>query len=224
MANPLVREALELSLDREAINEAVFAGQYIPNCSPFPPDSQWGAPDLECPERDVERAQELLEESGEDLPVEFEYMTSTGTEQQRLAELVQQMAGEAGFEVSVRPQEFASALEDAADGNFEVFQIGWSGRIDPNNNTHTFHHSTGSNNYAGGNDDEIDEILDAARTTDDEAERADYYEEIEEAVRDRRSIIYLYHQNVFQAHRNEVQGMEVYPEAIMRVSRASLDG
>src|SRR5690625_5313280 len=34
MANPLVREALELSLDREAINEAVFAGQYIPNCSP----------------------------------------------------------------------------------------------------------------------------------------------------------------------------------------------
>jgi peptide/nickel transport system substrate-binding protein len=63
--NPLVREAMELALDRDAIRQVVMRGQSIPTGVANPPFVNGWTPELDAyPAPDVERAKELLAEAG----------------------------------------------------------------------------------------------------------------------------------------------------------------
>src|SRR5690242_5059118 len=62
--DPRVREALELTIDREALNQVVWDGQYTPGCTPIPPISTFADKTRKCPGRDVARAKKLLTEAG----------------------------------------------------------------------------------------------------------------------------------------------------------------
>jgi peptide/nickel transport system substrate-binding protein len=216
LADPLVREAFELSMDREVINRIVFNGRFEEGCSPISPVSPF-AEALDCPPRDVERAQQLLEEAGVATPVPVELMVSTGAENIRLGEVIQSLAGEAGFEVSVQATEFATSLDLADQGNFDTYQVGWSGRIDPDGNLHAFHHSEGTLNYSGASDPEIDAMLDEGRTATDEDERRSLYADVVDRVVERRNIIYLYHQNLFVGADDSIVGFQFYPDGLPRL-------
>ena len=63
-SSPQVREALELALDRNVINQAVFNGEYIVGNQPVPPSSPWYNENYPILERNVEKAQALLQEAG----------------------------------------------------------------------------------------------------------------------------------------------------------------
>ena len=56
--------------------------------------------------------------------------------ERRVAEVIHQMARESGLNISLRAQEFASALTDNEDGKHQTYLIGWSGRVDPDCNIH----------------------------------------------------------------------------------------
>ena len=62
--DPRVREALELSIDREALNQVVWEGQYTPDCTPISPVSPFYDKSRKCPTRDVARAKKLLADAG----------------------------------------------------------------------------------------------------------------------------------------------------------------
>ena len=132
-----VRQALELAIDREAINQVVGAGIYPPAQQPFPEASPYRSDKFPVRARDVEKARALLKEAGHER-VPFEMIFGTGTIQQQIAELIQAMVAEAGFDVSLRATEFAAMLKEAQQGNFEVEQVGWSGRVDPDGNIYSF--------------------------------------------------------------------------------------
>lgn len=219
-SDPRVREAFELSLDREAINEVVFEGRFQPGCSPLSPDSPFQPADLDCGEPDVEAAKALLAEAGVQTPVPVPLTLSTDPVTLRLGQVIQTMAKEAGFDVQLEPTEFVTSLDLADQGKFETFQIGWSGRIDPDGNLYNFHHTSGNLNYSGASDPEIDALLEAGRTTTDMAEREEIYAEVIQAVRDRRNIIYLYHQNLFTGMSADVVGLEFYGDGLLRLKTA----
>jgi len=222
--DPRIREAFELSLDRKAINDVVFNGRYQPDCSPLSPASPYAPSGLECSERDVERAKQLLEEAGVQTPVPVSLMLSTDPVTLRLGQVIQEMAKEAGFDVTVKPTEFVTSLDVADRGNFDTFQIGWSGRIDPDGNIFDFHHSEGALNYSGAHDPQIDGLLEDARTTTDAAQRADIYAEALDLIQQRRNIIYLYHENLFTGSKADVVGMEFYGDGLLRLKSAGFAG
>src|SRR5207244_7037720 len=62
--DPRVREALELSIDREALNQVAWDGLFTPGCTPIPPISIFFDKSRKCPARDVARAKKLLAEAG----------------------------------------------------------------------------------------------------------------------------------------------------------------
>ena len=72
--DPRVREALELSLDRDAINQVVYDGQYTTGCTPIPPISL-GAPSVRRKMRQLgsatlrSRARRCLRSSAASRPV-----------------------------------------------------------------------------------------------------------------------------------------------------------
>jgi hypothetical protein len=51
--DPRVREALELTIDREALNQVAWDGQYTPGCTPISPVSPFYDKGRKCPARDV---------------------------------------------------------------------------------------------------------------------------------------------------------------------------
>jgi peptide/nickel transport system substrate-binding protein len=62
--DPRVREALDLSIDREALNQVAWDGQYTPGCTPVSPVSPFYDKSRKCPIRDVNKARKLLADAG----------------------------------------------------------------------------------------------------------------------------------------------------------------
>jgi peptide/nickel transport system substrate-binding protein len=220
--SPQVREALELALDRDIINQAVFDGAYLVGNQPVPPGSPWYNEAFPVPERDVERAQELLREAGFER-VSFELMVGNNPESVRLGEVIQALVSEAGFDVTLRATEFASALALQEQGEYEVFQIGWSGRLDPDGNIHQFHTCEGALNETGYCDEEVDRLLNEARSATDFDERKALYDRASERYLPKRHLIYLYHTQLFFPHVDRLEGFQAYPDGLLRWQGVTLD-
>jgi peptide/nickel transport system substrate-binding protein len=217
-----VRQAFELSLDRDAINQVAFNGEFVPGNQWINPENPYYQTSLPVPKRDLAKAKALLKEAGVALPVTVDFMVPKGAENQQVAELVQAMAGEAGFDVKVRVTEFATSLNEAEAGRFQAFELGWSGRVDPDGNVYSFHKCKAPLNYSGICDKDLDAWLDQARLTSKFAERKAIYEKVARKVLDDESIIYLYHRRILVAHTDRLTGYKQVPDGIVRVVGISL--
>jgi peptide/nickel transport system substrate-binding protein len=142
--------------------------------------------------------------------------------QNRVAQVIQGMAGEAGIQISLRPAEFASALAQQDQGQYETFLIGWSGRPDPDGNIHQFHTCKGSQNTMGVCDPSIDDLLNKARETSEFGERYKAYAEATKKMLARRNIIYLYHLKYIVAMHKRVSGYAATPDGLIRMSGVTL--
>ena len=218
-----LREAFDLSLDRETISRVVFQEGVVPGCTPLSPDSPFFPEDLGCPERDVERAKQLVQQSGAATPVRVNLMLGPDAVTLRLGQTIQSMAKEAGFDVRLQPTEFTTSLDKSDAGEYDVFQIGWSGRVDPDANIHQFVTTTGSLNVSGYSNPEVDRLLDQeARVEQDMDARRDIYGQAIELLLQDRPLIYLYHQKLFTGTANKVVGLQVFGDGILRLKEAGL--
>jgi peptide/nickel transport system substrate-binding protein len=145
-------------------NEATVGNQWVAPSNPY------YAKNVPIPKRDVARAKALLKEAGVPNP-SVTLLTPTNTDQQRLALVVQAMAREAGFDVKIQATEFATSLNMADKGEFEIYVLAWSGRADPDGNAFSFHACKQPLNYAGYCNAEVDGLLNQSRTLREPAER-----------------------------------------------------
>jgi peptide/nickel transport system substrate-binding protein len=217
-----VRQAFEAALDRDAINQVAFNGEFMIGNQWINPENPYYQKSLPIPKRDLAKAKALLKEAGVALPLAVDYMVPKGAEPQQVAELVQAMAGEAGFDVKVRVTEFATSLNESEAGRFQAFQIGWSGRVDPDGNLYIFDKCKAPQNVSGICDKDVDAWLDQARLTNKFEERKAIYEKVAGKVLDEENIIYLYHQRVLVAHTDRLTGYKQVPDGILRVVGISL--
>ncbi len=199
--NPLgqdkrVREALELSIDRAALNQVVFNGEFQPGNQWDPPGNRYYIKDYPIPGRDVAKAKaaKLLAAAGVPRP-SFEMMVPTHPEIERAAQVIQAMAAEAGFDIKIRATEFTSALDHSVSGDYQAFLVGWSGRTDPDGNIYNFSSCKGPKalNVTHYCNKDVDAALDAARLTSDPAARTAQYKIVADHVLKDRPVIYLWH-------------------------------
>jgi peptide/nickel transport system substrate-binding protein len=219
MSDPLVREAFELTLDRDQINRIVFNGKQLPGCNPIAPVNAFYPKDLKCPSRDISKAKELLAKTGVPTPITLELVVPPSPAMLRMGELIQSMAKAADFTITVRPIEAASGLAAVMAGKFQMSVNPWSGRVDPDGNLYAFHYSNGPDNYGNAQDPEIDTLLDKQRTETNLEARKKLIAEIVEKIRARRTSIYLYHQNLFAAYSARVAGLEMFADGMPRLKK-----
>jgi peptide/nickel transport system substrate-binding protein len=212
-----VRQALDLSFDREAINQVVFNGEFKPGnqwVSPEHPYYQKGFP---VRGRDIAKAKALLKEAGATLPVAVDMMVPKGSENEAVAQVLQSMASEAGFDLKIRLIEFATSFKQAQAGEFQAFLIGWSGRIDPDGNSYVFLHDKAPQNDGGYSNPEADKALEEARLITDPAQRKAIYEKLTRIVLNDEPLIYLYHRKLLIAHTTRLEGYKQMPDGLVRV-------
>lgn len=213
----LVRQALNLSIDREAINQVVFNGEFLPGNQWVAPGNQWYQDAHPVPTRDVERAKALIAEAGVPTPVVVDFMLPNNPEVRQVAEVIQAMAAEAGFDMRIRVVEFATGLSEAEQGRFQAFMLAWSGRPDPDGNIYSFATTNGPLNYGKFSSEELDAALNEARVATTFEGRKEAYAKAADIWLTEGSVLYLYHRSMLIAHTNRLQGYEQLPDGLVRV-------
>ncbi len=212
-----VRQALDLSIDREAITQVVFNGEFVPGNQWVSPEHPYYQKAFPVQKRDLAKAKALLKEAGVALPVSVDVMVPKGAENEAVAQVIQSMATEAGFDLKIRLIEFATSFKQAQAGEFQAFLIGWSGRIDPDGNSYVFLHTKAPQNDGGYSSAEADKALEDARLITDPAQRKAIYEKLTKTVLNDVPLIYLYHRKLLIAHTTKLEGYKQMPDGLVRV-------
>lgn len=214
--NATLRQAFELAIDRDVINKVAFNGEFVADNQMIPPSSPFYDQSHKAPARDVAKAKALIAAAGMTrVPMELSYENTAGDN--RVAQIMQSMAGEAGFDVKLLPMETATAIERYLNGNFEAYIGNWSGRADPDPTLIAFFSCAGSQNVNKYCNKDLDAYLNQARAEADEAKRKALYAKATDIYLTALSSIPLYHPNWFFAARKSVGGIVMVPDGLLRM-------
>src|SRR4029077_4620859 len=155
-----VRQALDLAIDRDAINQVVFNGEFQTGNQWVNPDHPYYQKAFPVRARNVEKAKALLKEAGIMPPVSVDFLVPKGAETETPAQVIQSMAAEAGFDMKIRVTEFATSLKQAEAGEYQAYMLAWSGRIDPDGNSYIFPKTDAPQNYSAWSNPDADKALD----------------------------------------------------------------
>ncbi len=217
-----VRRAFELSLDRDALVQVVYAGLYTPTAQAVPAGSPFYVPAVKPPARDVAKARALLKEAGHTSPVPVALTVPNNPDLRQAAEVIQSMAAEAGFDVRITAMEFASSLQAEARGDFEAYMLAWSGRVDADGNLYSFNHTGGALNNQKYSNPKVDELLDQARAVSDVGQRRALYAQMWQQTTQDLPIIYLWTQKNIVGMSVRVNGFRPVPDGMIRLQGVSL--
>ena len=213
--DPRVREAFDLSLDRDAIVQVAMDGEAMPGNQWVAPTNAWYAKNVPIPKRDLARAKALLKEAGVPNP-SFTLMTPTTADAQRVAQVVQAMAKEAGFDVKIQSTEFSTSLDMADKGNFEAYVLAWSGRSDPDGNLFSHLACKQPLNYSGTCDPQLEDAIQKQRVTVEPPERHKDFDQAAAIEAKLRPILYLYHRHLLFAYNAKLGGLRPVPDGMIR--------
>ena len=212
-----VRQALDLAIDREAINQVVYNGEFVPGNQWVNPEHPYYQKAYPVRARDIDKAKALLKEAGITGPISVDLMVPKNVEREAVAQVIQSMAAEVGFDLKIRVTELATALKQAEAGEYQAFILEWSGRIDPDGNAYIFHKTKAPQNYSAYSNPDVDKALDDARLVTDLAQRKAIYEKMTKSIIEDDPIIYLYHRRNLIAHTTRLEGYKAIPDGLVRV-------
>ncbi|MEU4290422.1 ABC transporter substrate-binding protein [Kribbella sp. NPDC026596] len=219
--DPRVRQALDLSIDRAALVKSIFNGLNTVACSPVSPKSEFTSDAAQvCPAHDPAKAKQLLADAGVSTPYKVTMITSNNPDSLRLAQALQAMVKDGGFDLVIKPVEYAALLDQQDRGDFELLQLGWSGRVDPDANIYNFVGTTGSQNVAGYSSPDVDKLLTDARQATDKAQRIKLYGDVVTKLQQDDPLIYMYRQRNLTGVSKKLLGIQVYPDGVIRTAFA----
>jgi peptide/nickel transport system substrate-binding protein len=215
-----VRRALNLAVDKDAINKSLFQGLAVPLTSPIPP-AQWGYdPSVKGYGFNPDEAKKLLAEAGIQPGFKTELLTynsprgynPTGAD---LAVAVQGYLRRVGIEAEVRRMDMGAFLSTVRSGKYEGLRMGgFTGdNGDPDNFAGTLFGSKEIpiNNSSHYKNPEVDKLLaDAAREVSHE-KRVQLYSEIQKKIVDDAPWIFINSVLQVRAVRKEVQNYQLNP-------------
>jgi peptide/nickel transport system substrate-binding protein len=215
--NALVRAALDAAIDRTALVNVVFNGMFAPNVQPVAPNSPFYDETLTPPPRDLGKAKTLLRQAGVTPPVSLELLAPNQPDSLQVAEVIQSMAAEAGFDIHIVAMEMTAAGQVEQRGDYQTYLSGWSGRVDADGNTFQFLHSDQGNNFTGYSNPAVDSLLEQGRATTDTGERRVLYQQVWEVLRRDLPITFLYSPRNIVAMTAKLSGFRQVPDGMIRI-------
>ena len=215
-----LRQAFALAINRNTLNTVVFAGKYVPVCSPIPPISPYYDQSYKCPAYNPTQAKKLIAQSGVQTPIPVSLLVPNTPVQLREAQVIQSMVKQVGFDVTIQSEEFVTSLNQSDAGKYEMYIAGWSGRIDPDQNIYQFWHTQASLNSTGASSPQIDQLLDQARAVSSQSRRKQLYGQLVRLLNQDDSLIYVYDQVNYMAVTKKIAGIQYFSDGIPRVAFA----
>ena len=203
-----VRRAVSCAINRDDIVKGVLLGQGVPAFGPYKPGTWAYHPSLKPTAQDLPRARALLKEAGfedrdgdgildrDGKPLAFTILTNQGNEQRILAAtVIQSQLRAVGVGVRIRTVEWAAFIHEFVNkGRFDAVMLGWTITQDPD--IYAVWHSSqahdGGLNFTRFVNEELDALLERARSIPDRDERARLYRRIQELLDEEQPYCFLF--------------------------------
>ena len=219
-----VRQALALTIDKSAIVELALFGQGDPTFSPIPPSHPYFNKSLKFNPPDIAKAKKLLADAG--YPNGFDVPMQVPQEREqrvRVGVAVRDMAKAAGIRINIERVPFASYTANVA-GKAQMYVDGYFARPTIDTAIYPFYHSSGSWNkqlwlYK---DARVDQLLDDARKTNDEAARKTIFEKFQAIVEETVPGIIAYSAAHVNGVSKKVEGFKSTPMQWLELKSVSL--
>lgn len=208
LADIRVRQALDYSLNRQDILDFVLGGDGNISGPVMPVGyGDWSLSVDEITElyaENLEEAKALLSAAGLDsLTIEFDYANNSAFSEDE-GPIMQQQAARVGINLDLLPKERTVYLQSQVDGQFSLQGIGMGGYPDPDNFLFPVFHSTGSKNYGGVNDPELDARIEEQQGLLDLDERVEFIHNLDRDWKDYLYRIYTVYPNSHQAWSSQI--------------------
>ncbi len=193
--NVMVRKALAMSIDREAIVNSVTKGGQLPAYALTPPNTAGYTPKAKI-EYNVDAAKKLLAQAGypngKGMPA-IEMLYNTQESHKVIAEAIQQMwKKNLNIDVKLYNQDWKVYLDSVKNLDYQAARAGWIGDYaDPNNFLDMFLSGGGNNNTGFASPTYDAKIKQALRTQNKEARYA-LYQQAEAELMDQVPVIPIY--------------------------------
>ena len=215
--NQLVRQALNMATNKEAILEAVYQGAGSVAKNPIPP-AMWSYNDKVVDyDYDPKAAKALLTEAGFPNGFETDLWAMPVTRPyslngRRMAEMMQEDWAKIGVSANIVSYQWAEYLERSKNGEHQAAILGWTGdNGDPDQFFYELLGCGSSNNRAFWCDEAFQTLIEAARVTTDFDTRSALYKEAQGIVKAAAPWIPLAHSVILQPMRTDVTGYKVSP-------------
>ncbi len=217
--NKLVRKALSIAINKQAIIDAVFQGAGKIAKNPIPP-TIWSYNDAVTDyEYNVEEAKKLLAEAGLAdgfktniwaMPVQRPYNPNA----RRMAEIIQADWAKVGVEAEIISFEWGEYLKRSKDGEHETVLLGWTGdNGDPDNFLAVLLgcDAVGGANRARWCHQPFEDLIQKAKIVSDMGERTKLYEEAQMIFKEEAPWVTIAHSVVYEPVRKEVSDFRIDP-------------
>ena len=224
-ADPRVRQALSLAIDRDTIAEKIFSGTRLAAASVVPPVVEGHRADAcnSCV-LDVDRANELLDEAGFDRtqPIELWFNSGSGNEDWTEA-IGNQLRTNIGVEFVLKgdlaPPEYGPLL--GSKGMSGPFRMGWSMDYpSPQNFLEPLYATGAGANFSFYSNPAFDELVAQGNAAATSEEAIGFYNQAEDVLLEDMPIIPLFFDVTQSVHSADVAGVVV--DAFGRVDTTSL--
>ena len=214
--NVLVRQAIAHAIDKQRLIDNFYPpGSVVAN--QFMPPSIFGfTEEVEPFPYDPDRARELLEEAGVELPIETElsyrnvvrsYLPDPATVSQDL----QAQLAEVGINVTIVEMESGTFLDSADAGELSLHLLGWGADYPDATNFLDFHFGAGSSDQFGDKYPDIVDALTRGAQLADPDERYPIYVEANEFIRDQVPMVPVAHGGSGVAFQADIVGAHASP-------------
>lgn len=211
--NPLVTEALNYAIDREAITEGLWLGRAQPTAAYVPPGMLGHHSGLEPFKYDPERARELLAEAGypDGVTVEMLGPTAVWPQSPQVQEAIQAQAAEAGFNIKLNMLETAAYVQNRNDAQYDILYIS-SIAVTQEGTRFLTERLLDDVHGSGFSDPEFDRLMGDLLAATDPAEQQALFEAIQELLYGQPPHVYIYHPPSIYAVRTDIEGFTARPE------------
>ncbi|ADO42833.1 ABC transporter substrate-binding protein [Ketogulonicigenium vulgare] len=217
--NPLVREAIHLAVDRDAIQRVVMRGQSVPTGIVVPPFVNGWTEELDAyPATDVARARELMAEAGypDGFTVTLDTPNNRYVNDEAISQALVNFLGQIGIQVTLasRPVAQHSPLITANETDF--YMLGWGvptfdSAYNFNDLIHSKEGSYGAYNGGLYSNPEVDAMIESLGTEVDLDVRNATIAAIWEIIQAERMVLPIHNQVLAYATRGNLE-VAVHPE------------
>jgi peptide/nickel transport system substrate-binding protein len=232
MADKRVRQAVNYAIDKKSLVENVLQGTAQVAAGPTPPAFSWAYNDNLSPyPHDPEKARELIRAAGHEGAELTFYVTEGGSgmlDPIPMGAAIQADLAEVGFDVKIETYEwntFLGKVNPGLEGKADMAEMAWMTN-DPDTlpylalRTGAFPDAGGFNSGYYSNPT-VDKLLEDARRSTDQAERARLYKQMQSIVREDAPWAFIANWKQNAVTSSQVSGFKLQPSFFLLLSNVS---
>lgn len=214
--NPKVREAISHAINLEEIIKKVWMGVAQPATNCMPPTLQYSiAKEKQIRAYDPEKAKALLKEAGFENGLQLQISTNERKQRVDMATLMKNDLAAVGIETTIEVLEWSAFNDLLKNARQDLFMIAWiADTPDPDTFIFPCFHSGSAGeggNYVYYNNPELDKLLEKARVSNEDKERAELYKEAQELVYDQCVWLPLCYSELLVGSNKNIDGLHLSP-------------